>query len=433
MNHYKIVRIAGMHSQAAMTSFYSKDPQLALSSYQQQQQLLFEGAYMYSNTFSNEMRKIGHWAEEIVYDLKPLQTMWMKEKKIKFTEKDWKNTAVISQLSYFQPDIVFFQDIHSLPYDLRASLKQLIPSIKKIIIFRGFPGTDYKLFKELSLADLLLVGSPILINQCKNKGLDPHLIYHSFDTSILKKLKPIDNKFNFTFIGSSGYGYEAHRHRYQMLLNLLKQTQIELWVDEPREKKSLKQQIYMLIAELLKNSLIYCPPDILEKLNDSSFLPSKIKKLISEEIDKRSLGYKKVSNTNPFQHPLGQLFPDRCNPPVFGLEMFQTMHQSKVVLNRHSIPAKGSVDNIRLFQATGIGTCLLTDTGDNMSDLFEVDREIVTYSSFEECCEKASYLLKHENVRQQIAEAGQKRTLKDHSASVRYQEINTLIQKMMDS
>ena len=74
---------------------------------------------------------------------------------------------------------------------------------------------------------------------------------------------------------------------------------------------------------------------------------------------------------------------------------------------------------------------MLTDTGSNMRELFEPDREVVTYSSFDECLEKSSYLLNHEPVMREIALAGQRRTLRDHSSAVRFRQINSLIEEAM--
>ena len=125
------------------------------------------------------------------------------------------------------------------------------------------------------------------------------------------------------------------------------------------------------------------------------------------------------------------MFPGYCHPPVFGVDMYNVLRQSKITLNKHTDAAGSSVANMRLFEATGIGTCLLTDTGENMSDLFEEDREVVTYTSVDECIEKAEYLLEHDEVRRQIAEAGQRRTLKDHTMKNRCEQIDKIIQKML--
>jgi len=84
-----------------------------------------------------------------------------------------------------------------------------------------------------------------------------------------------------------------------------------------------------------------------------------------------------------------------------------------------------------MFQATGMGACLLTDTGNNMSDLFDEDTEVVTYSSTEECVEKLDYLLKHDDKRREIARAGQRRTLRDHTTQKRCEQIHEWLNELL--
>lgn len=84
-----------------------------------------------------------------------------------------------------------------------------------------------------------------------------------------------------------------------------------------------------------------------------------------------------------------------------------------------------------MFEATGVGSCLLTDSASNVRDLFEPDNEIVTYTSVDECVEKVNYLFEHEAERAQIARAGQSRTLRDHTTRERSRQIDELIQHML--
>ena len=88
---------------------------------------------------------------------------------------------------------------------------------------------------------------------------------------------------------------------------------------------------------------------------------------------------------------------------------------------------------MRLFEATGVGTCLLTDWKENLSELFEIDREIVTYKSVDECIEKAKWLLEHPQERELIAKAGQARTLKDHTFAQRAVQLDKIIREALSS
>lgn len=372
------------------------------------------------------MNRRGHLAQELVYDAEKLQKAWAFEHGIQYSQENWVTEIIIAQLQHIKPDVVFFQDIHSLSYEIRSQLKRLIPSIKKIVIFRGFPGVNVNLAKELSTADLLLVGSPHLLKWGQENGLSPHLVYHAFDVSILNKIQPSKMRTDFSFIGSSGFGYgEGHKDRFWMLVDLIKQTDISLWIDEPTllPPKQWRDRSRATLKKIMESVFEKCPTLL---LRTTPSLSDKVQRLIDKELRYRTNGERRIS-----KKPLHLLFPDRCHASLFGLNMFQTLCDSKVVLNKHSNPALGAVDNMRLFQATGIGTCLLTDTGSNMSDLFEDNKEVVTYSSTEECIEKASYLLKHEKERQQIAAAGQKRTLTQHTSAQRCEQIDELIQNLL--
>ncbi len=84
---------------------------------------------------------------------------------------------------------------------------------------------------------------------------------------------------------------------------------------------------------------------------------------------------------------------------------------------------------MRLFEATGVGSCLLTDWKENLHELFAPDAEVLTYRTADEAVEKVEYILKNEAVRRQIAAAGQRRTLRDHNFDYRALQIDEIIRK----
>jgi len=105
---------------------------------------------------------------------------------------------------------------------------------------------------------------------------------------------------------------------------------------------------------------------------------------------------------------------------VYGLEMFQIIADSKIVLNKHINQVGNYAANKRLFEVTGAGACLVTDYKENLKYLFDIDREIVTYRSIEELISKVRYLLNNEEERKRIAKAGQEKTLSDHNYQLRF-------------
>ncbi|MGZ4415516.1 MAG: CgeB family protein [Gaiellaceae bacterium] len=108
---------------------------------------------------------------------------------------------------------------------------------------------------------------------------------------------------------------------------------------------------------------------------------------------------------------------------AWGIEMFRVLAESRIAVNRHIDVAENNANNMRLYEATGVGTLLLTDAKQNLGDLFAVGAEVVAYRDEDELVEAVDHYLVHEDERRAIAEAGQRRTLADHTYAVRMQEL----------
>ncbi|MBI4320425.1 MAG: glycosyltransferase family 1 protein [Chloroflexi bacterium] len=441
MRSYRIVRIAGLHYERPKTELYRGNPGLTSAAYCKQQKTLFENAYTYGDSFSRGMARLGHEAHEIVYDLETMQKTWALEHGLPFGESCWSVEILLAQIRALRPDVLFFQDIHSLPHAEMRSLKDAFPSVKLVVAFRGYPGLDAEAMRQLSVADVVLAGSPVVEEKCSSAGLAPRLVYHYFDDSILRKLSrrygdEADGSYgyDFTFIGSSGFGYgTGHQSRYWLLANLLRSTELRAWLDERETRpRSTVGRIKGAGKVRLIRGLASLHPSLVSRSADLPGVPSRLADLIRATGATRTGGpaVQALPSRVPMV-PLGTVFRARCSGSVFGLEMYKILRDSRVTLNKHSDVAAGTVDNIRLFQATGVGACLLTDAGSNMTELFTPDEEVVTYSSEEECVEKQRHLLGHEALRRQIAQAGQRRTLRDHTAASRCEQIDGIIQERL--
>lgn len=80
----------------------------------------------------------------------------------------------------------------------------------------------------------------------------------------------------------------------------------------------------------------------------------------------------------------------------FGLAMYQVLRRSKVVLNRHGEVAQGWANNMRLFEATGCGACVLTEDAPNLGALFPFSGP-ATYASPEDAVAKIKLLLSNDS------------------------------------
>lgn len=111
--------------------------------------------------------------------------------------------------------------------------------------------------------------------------------------------------------------------------------------------------------------------------------------------------------------------------------MYRTLARSRITLNRHIDVAENYANNMRLYEATGVGTLLLTDRKDNLGELFEIGKEVLAYSSKEEAAEMIHYYLAHPDEAQEIARAGQKRTLSEHTYRHRMEELVPILQRYL--
>ena len=77
------------------------------------------------------------------------------------------------------------------------------------------------LIKDFSDADVLIVNTPIL--QKRYSYLKPYLIYHSFDPSILSKLKENkkDREYNLGFLGSLRFPESRYYFIKNYMINLI--------------------------------------------------------------------------------------------------------------------------------------------------------------------------------------------------------------------
>jgi spore maturation protein CgeB len=103
-----------------------------------------------------------------------------------------------------------------------------------------------------------------------------------------------------------------------------------------------------------------------------------------------------------------------CQGEACGIEMFALLRRTSISINAHIATAKGFAANMRLFEATGAGSCLVTESASNLGDFFEPDYEVVSYKSIDECVEKVGWLLAHPDEQAAIAERGRKRVLQQH-------------------
>ena len=155
--------------------------------------------------------------------------------------------------------------------------------------------------------------------------------------------------------------------------------------------------------------------------------------------------YEKYSCAFYLNAPMNQLPPEvaRLNKGArFGVDMYRALRSGRIVLDaraQHTFidkAANRAIDmggaetaNMRIFEATGCGSFLLTEHFDNLSDFFEIGTEIETFRDAVELKEKIHYYLTHPEEREKIARRGQERCLRDYSMERRAEEFDRIISR----
>jgi spore maturation protein CgeB len=117
----------------------------------------------------------------------------------------------------------------------------------------------------------------------------------------------------------------------------------------------------------------------------------------------------------------------RHHGEAWGLDMYRVLARTGVAVNRHGDIAEDFANNMRLFEATGVGALVLTESARNLPGLFTPGEEVVTYESADDLIEKVRHYSSHVDERRAIAAAGQRRTLAEHTYARRMRQLDELL------
>ena len=361
---------------------YSKHPHLSSASYKTQlNTILYEGTGWLS-TWSYYLNKVDDFElETCITNAKSAQLVWAQENKVKVNDTNWKEKVLVSQIQEYSPDILFAHDVWAFK-SLLKQLKTIVPSIKLVFGWDGVLLHDLNLYKDY---DLIL--SPVketVKYYSENKKYSYEFIF-GFQPTILKRLIIREPKYDCTFVGQIDTSGQ-HSERFKTLSELSKSVKIDLWTPS-LGFDDWKRYYYHQCKRLFKRN------------------------------------FNEVSTV----HWLRKM----NHGEVYGLDMFQIIADSKIVLNKHINQSGNYAANIRLFEVTGAGSCIVTDYKDNLSDYFDVHNEIVTYRTNDELVSKVKYLLSHEEERNKIAKAGQRKTLSNHNYQLRFDEFGDYLKLIL--
>lgn len=390
MRRIKIFKIAPFYNQF-LRGFYESHGYLKTASYAEQYKVLMDFCFAWSDYWKTYLERTGRYeVTEVVFNAPYLQKAWAKENNFVFSDDRWQVEIILEQLRRSGAEVLFTNEAWFQHFSSNQ-LRELYPHLFII----GYDGTAIISEKVFGGCDLMVANTEHALNYYHNKGKKIYLFKLGFEASTLDKIHfdaNCERPYDVTFVGGVGIAKNSHGRRVELLNYLSRHIKLNLFLMEP----SIKELIANWVG-LIKKRNPLCD---------------------HVELMRNVVRLRRVHRINA--------------GPIFGKEMYSALAKSKIALNVHIESTADYAANFRLFEATGVGCCLLTDWKSNISDVFEVDKEVVIYRSFEECLEKIRHLLSHEEERKLIAANGFKRTHKDHTLQPQVEKFGELLFSLLN-
>jgi spore maturation protein CgeB len=341
---------------AFLTSHYAEHPELAQRPYAEQWRSLMDTFFGTADSYSFHLRALGHEADEVVANCRPLQHAWATEHGFSPGLLRRDTSVVLAQAEEFAPDVVYVQNLFALDRFALRRLKRrgafVVAQIASEPPSRG----------KLRAFDLLLTSFPHYVERFRRLGVSAEYLRAAFDERVLDRIRDAPaEQHDIVFVGA--LNRTQHRGGNAVLAAAAESLPIDFW------------------------------------------------------------GYR--AKTWPADSPIRR----RYHGEAWGLDMFRVLRSARVALNRHIETAGEMANNMRLYEATGVGSLLLTDAKTNLAQLFVPGEEVVTYADADELVAKATYYLEHGDERGAIAAAGQRRTLREHTYARRMQELAEILER----
>ena len=358
-----------------LSSLYARLPHLGSKPYAEQLRLILDQRFGTSDFYSSNLNKLGHEATESIVNCEPLQRTWAAENGLPLDDKAHWSLRRRGQI----------------PWPVRSKNSDWLYKVLARQI------SEYR-------PDVLYVQDMNLINDAFMAEMKSHC-----GVVVGQIACPIKKDANFRvydFITSS-FPHFVERFRKDGIESEYFKLGFDPSVLDHKWSNTNHQAVFVGSLSVAHQHRI----ELLETL------------AADRKMDVWGSGIDSLSK----ESPLRSVFHGES----WALDMYDVLRNAKIAINHHIDLAEASANNMRLFEATGVGTMLLTDWKANLGEMFEPGREVVTYRSARECAEMISYYLAHEDERREIARAGQLRTLNEHTYYHRMQELSELLTKQL--
>ena len=391
-----------------VNDFFSRHPGLVNRAFEEQDATLKADFFAGSDALTTALRPLGYDTRDYAFDVESIQKAWARERGID-CGPDWALAIARAQVSQHKPDVVMINPFF-VPSEWLSQLRRDVPSIRLVVARHSSPRADLSRFAS---CDVVVSGDRRQVAELREAGINGVHLHHGFDARVLRFLphrKGVKRCVAFTGQLLRRPGFHMYRTD---VVRAIADAGIPLdlrLLSDPGFRARVRRTLGRARWKVVQG---------FRRLGVSEAAISSIPR------------FRPAVESGPPAGELDRALRKLALPPVFGLEMLKVLRGTVVALNVHGDVSVSEANNLRLWEATGVGTCLLTDAKDNLGDLFEVGKEVVAFESAADAVDKARWLLDNPLIAEAIARAGQERTLKDHTYERRAVELDQIIQQAL--
>jgi len=382
-----------------LSSFYTRNPDYGELGYEKAWRRQMDECLALSDSYSRYLKKLGHQADEVIVNDELLQKQWAAQKGFRVSEQVRRSKVVRHQLRTFwrkwsesrAPLVRRLYDVISRP------LYRLVPRI---------PTEPW--LHEILAAQIEEARPDVLFN---------HAIW-ALDKNFLRRMRP----FVKVIVGQHASPLPANvpYESYDLMLSSLPNL-VDHFRRQGVESRYFRLGFDPAFLNRLRRSV---DGHTVVHVGSYGSFHKERNKLLEEvasqvQVDFWGFDAGSLSKDSPIL--------SRYHGEAWGIDKLNILYNSPIALTKHISAAGKYANNMSLYEATGVGTLLITDAKENLNDLFNVGKEVVAYHNARECVELVKYFLDHENERLAIAESGQRRTLQEHSYENRMRELVDIV------
>ena len=371
--------VVDSYYRAFLADHYAARPELNRTPYADQLQSLLEQCFGTSDAYSQHLRELGHDAVEIIVNCEPLQVSWALE--------------------------------HGRNRRLLGRVRDLLP---------GRAGDAFSrtmLLRKIALEQI--------------RDDEPDVVYVQdpsfFGAAELRTLR----RHSRLLVGQIASALPSWRRlRMFDLITTSFPHYVELLRGHQIEAEYFRIGFYERVLDRLKIRGVNCDPAD-DRPHSITFVGglnpdvhgggTRLLEHLSNEVELDIWGYGAKAL------PPGSPILQRYRGEAWGLKMYEVLARSRIAINRHIEAANGYANNMRLYEATGVGTLLMTESRKNLPELFTPGGEVVTYEGDADLVAKLRHYAQNDAERERIAAAGQARTLAEHTYRLRMEELAEIL------